>query len=274
MTTAGYRRLTVPVPAQKLVHVHPGAEELNRVYQADLPILSGVGPFLRQAAALRAPSEAAGHAQWRQAARADYEAWARPVAAPGAVNPSDIFAWLNRHVPADAIMANGAGNYAGWLHRFYGYRRFPTLLGPTSGAMGYGVPAAVAAKILHPDRMVIANAGDGCFLMNGQELATAVQYGAAIIVLVFDNAMYGTIRMHQERRFPGRVIGTDLKSPDFVALARGYGALGFHVKRTDDFAQAFYEAEAAKKPALIHIGVDPEAIAPGATLSGLRTAKR
>jgi acetolactate synthase-1/2/3 large subunit len=140
--------------------------------------------------------------------------------------------------------------------------------------MGYGVPAAVAAKILHPNRMVIASAGDGCFLMNGQELATAVQYHAAIIILVFDNGMYGTIRMHQEREYPGRTIGTGLANPDFVALARAYGALGFHVTRTADFAQAFYEAEAAKVPALIHIHVDPEAISPTATLSGLRAARK
>ena len=270
MTTDGYTR----IPAnQTLIHVHPGADELNRVYQADLPVLSGVAPFLREAAALSAPRDIA----WREAteaARADFEAWARPVEAPGAVNPSDIFAWLNKHLPADAILANGAGNYAGWLHRFYLYRGFPTLLGPTSGAMGYGVPASVAAKLVHPERTVVSCAGDGCFLMNGQELATAVQYDAAIIVLVFDNGIYGTIRMHQEREYPGHVIGTDLKNPDFVALARSYGALGFHVKRTDDFAQAFYEAQHSKRPALIHISVDPEAISPTTTLSKLRAAKK
>jgi acetolactate synthase-1/2/3 large subunit len=270
MTTDGYTR----IPAnQNLVHVHPGADELNRVYQADLAILSGVAPFLKEAAALNAPR----NIPWREtteAARADYEAWAKPVEAPGAVNPSDIFAWLNKHLPADAILANGAGNYAGWLHRFYLYRGFPTLLGPTSGAMGYGVPASVAAKLIHPDRTVVSCAGDGCFLMNGQELATAVQYDAAIIVLVFDNGIYGTIRMHQEREYPGHVIGTELKNPDFVALARSYGALGFHVKRTDDFAQAFYEAQHSKKPALIHISVDPVAISPTTTLSKLRASRK
>jgi len=246
---------------------------LSRVYQADLPILSGVGPFLREAAALNAPRNIAWH-DAAETARANYEAWAKPVKAPGAVNPSDIFAWLNKHLPADAILANGAGNYAGWLHRFYLYRAWPTLLGPTSGAMGYGLPASVAAKILYPERIVVSCAGDGCFLMNGQELATAVQYDAAIIVLVFDNTIYGTIRMHQEREYPGHVIGTDLKNPDFVALARSYGALGFHVKRTDDFAQAFYEAQNSKKSALIHISVDPEAISPTTTLTTLREAKR
>jgi len=270
MTTDGYTRIEA---GRTLVHVHPGADELNRVYQADLPILSGVAPFLREAAGLNAPRNIA----WREsteAARANFEAWAKPVDAPGAVNPSDIFAWLNKHLPADAILANGAGNYAGWLHRFYLYRGYPTLIGPTSGAMGYGVPASVAAKLLHPERTVVSCAGDGCFLMNGQELATAVQYDAAIIVLVFDNGIYGTIRMHQEREYPGHVIGTDLRNPDFVALARSYGALGFHVKRTDDFAQAFYEAQTSKKPALIHITLDPEAISPTTTLSKLRAAKK
>ncbi|HVP85151.1 MAG TPA: thiamine pyrophosphate-binding protein [Rhizomicrobium sp.] len=273
MTTDGYTRLKAPNPDQTLIHIHPGADELNRVYQADLAILSGVAPFLREAASLNAPRNIA----WREtteAARADYEAWAKPVEAPGAVNPSDIFAWLNQHLPADAILANGAGNYAGWLHRFYLYRGYPTLLGPTSGAMGYGLPASVAAKIIHPERTVVSCAGDGCFLMNGQELATAVQYDAPIIVLVFDNGIYGTIRMHQEREYPGHVIGTELKNPDFVALARSYGALGFHVKRTDDFAQAFYEAQNSRKPALIHISVDPEAISPTTTLTKLRAAKK
>jgi acetolactate synthase I/II/III large subunit len=268
MTTDGYTR----IGAQKLVHVHPSADELNRVYQADLPIVSGVAPFLRAAAELSPPASVNWRA-FRREARADYETWTKPVAAPGNMNPSEIFAWLNARLPADAILANGAGNYAGWLHRFYLYRGFPTLLGPTSGAMGYGVPAAVAAKIVHPERVVVACAGDGCFMMNGQELATAVQYDAAIIVLVFDNGSYGTIRMHQEREYPGRVIGTDLRNPDFAALARSYGALGYTVKRTEEFSTAFNDALRAKKPALIHIHVDPEAISPTTTLTKLREGK-
>ncbi len=269
MTTDGYARIAAPNPKQKLIHVHPGADELNRVYQADLAIVSGVAPFLHMAAQLRAPADIA----WRvlrRDARSACESWSKPVPAPGAVNPSEIFAWLSECLPADAILANGAGNYAGWLHRFYRYRGYPTLLGPTSGAMGYGVPAAIAAKLLYPQRTVVACAGDGCFLMTGQELATAVQYDAPIVVLVFDNCMYGTIRMHQEREYPGRVIGTALKNPDFAALAHAYGALGFHVTRTADFPQAFREAQAAKKPALIHINIDPEAISPTTTLSKLR----
>ncbi|HEV2563260.1 MAG TPA: thiamine pyrophosphate-binding protein [Rhizomicrobium sp.] len=272
MTTDGYTRIAAPNPAQKLVHVHPSPDELNRVYQADLPIVSGVAPFLRVAAELSPPASVNWRA-FRREARSDYESWTKPVAAPGDVNPSEIFAWLNARLPADAILANGAGNYAGWLHRFYLYRGFPTLLGPTSGAMGYGVPAAVAAKIVHPERVVVACAGDGCFMMNGQELATAMQYDAAIIVLVFDNGSYGTIRMHQEREYPGRVIGTDLKNPDFAALARSYGALGYTVKRTEEFSTAFNDALRAKKPALIHIHVDPEAISPTTTLTKLREGK-
>jgi len=272
MTTDGYTRVAAPNPAQKLVHVHPCPDELNRIYQADLAIVSGVAPFLHAASELSPPASVNWRA-FRREARADYETWTKPVAAPGDINPSEIFAWLNARLPADAILSNGAGNYAGWLHRFYLYRGFPTLLGPTSGAMGYGVPAAVAAKIVHPERVVVACAGDGCFLMNGQELATAVQYDAAIIVLVFDNGSYGTIRMHQEREYPGRVIGTDLKNPDFAALARSYGALGYTVKRTEEFSTAFNDALRAKKPALIHIHVDPEAISPTTTLTKLREGK-
>ena len=273
MTTAGYTRLKPPVAKQTLIHVHPDANELDRVYQADLAILSGVAPFARAASELTPPARVAWRG-FRRDARNDYEAYAKPVACPGDVNPSDIYAWLNDKLPANAIIANGAGNYAGWLHRFYRYRAFPTLLGPTSGAMGYGVPAAVAAKLVHPDRIVVACAGDGCFLMNGQELATAVQYNVPIVVLVFDNGMYGTIRMHQERDFPGRTIGTDLKNPDFAALSRAYGAAAFHVKRTSEFAAAFLEAVEAKKPALIHISVDPEAISPTTTLTKLRERSR
>jgi acetolactate synthase I/II/III large subunit len=272
MTTDGYTRVVPPNPKQKLIHVHPSADELNRVYQADLAIVSDVAPFLRQAAELSPPANVHWRALRREA-RAEYENWKKPVRAPGDVNPSEIFAWLNNRLPGDAIIANGAGNYTGWLHRFYLYRGYPTLLGPSSGAMGYGVPAAVAAKLLYPGRMVVACAGDGCFLMNGQELATAVQYEAAIVVLVFDNSMYGTIRMHQERDYPGHVIGTALKNPDFAALARSYGALGFTVKRTEDFAAAFDDAARAKKPALIHILVDPEAISPTTTLSKLRGSR-
>lgn len=271
MTTNGYTRVVPPVPAQRLVHVYPSGEELNRVYQAELGIVSGMGAFGKAAAALKPPAPVRWKA-WAAAARADYEAFVRPVAVEGAVNPSEIFAWLNERLPADAIYTNGAGNYAGWLHRFHLHRRFNTQLAPTSGAMGYGVPAAIAAKAVYPDRVVVACAGDGCFLMNGQELATAAQYGLNIVVLVFNNGMYGTIRMHQERDYPARVVGTDLQNPDFAAYAKAFGFWSATVRATGEFAGAFDAALASGKPALIEVITEPEAITPTATLSGIRKA--
>jgi acetolactate synthase-1/2/3 large subunit len=196
----------------------------------------------------------------------------KPVAVKGDVNPSEIFAWLNARLPEDAILTNGAGNYAGWLHRFFLHRRFHTQLAPTSGAMGYGVPAAIGAKAVHPERMVVACAGDGCFLMNGQELATAVQHQLNVIFLVFNNGAYGTIRMHQERDYPSRVIGTDLHNPDFAAYARSFGCHGSTVRKTSEFAAAFDEAVASGKPALIELVVEQDQISPTATLSGIRAA--
>ena len=275
MTTNGYTRLVPPVPKQRLIHVHPGAEELNRVYQAELAINSGMEAFAYGAISITEMLRPLRHpdwSAWAKSAREDYEAFIKPVKAPGAVNPSEIFAWLNERLPEDAIFTNGAGNYAGWLHRFYLHKRFSTQLGPTSGAMGYGVPAAIAAKAAHPERVVVAAAGDGCFLMTGQELATAAQFKLPIIVLVFNNSIYGTIRMHQEREYPGRVIGTDLVNPDFAALARSYHCFGATVRKTSEFAAVFDEALASGKPALIEIVTDPDAISPTATLSGIRKA--
>jgi acetolactate synthase-1/2/3 large subunit len=182
----------------------------------------------------------------------------------------DIMAYLRDKLPEDAILTNGAGNYASWLHRFYRWRRYRTQLAPTNGAMGYGVPSAVAAKLVHPERIVVSFNGDGCFLMNGQELATAVQHNANVIFLVINNGMYGTIRMHQEREYPGRVSGTDLRNPDFAALGRAYGAHGETVTTTEEFAPAFERALKAGKPALIEVKLDPEAITPRAGLSEIR----
>jgi acetolactate synthase-1/2/3 large subunit len=207
---------------------------------------------------------------WRAAARADYEAWTRPIAVTGAVNLSEIVAHVGATLPHDAIITNGAGNYAAWLHRFIVHRRFRTQLAPTSGAMGYGVPAAIAAKLAHPNRDVVAFAGDGCFLMTGQELATAIQYDAAIVIVVVDNGSYGTIRMHQERHFPGRVSATDLRNPDFAAYARAFGAWSATVTTTADFAPAFAEARACGRAALIHVKTDVEDISPGRTIAALR----
>jgi acetolactate synthase I/II/III large subunit len=242
----GYTLIDVPVPRQTLVHVHPGAEELGKVYAPALAINADPASFAAAAAALEPPAAIT----WREhtrAANAAYHDWSDGAPAiPGAVQYGEIMCWLRNRLPPDAVICNGAGNFAAWIHRFYRFRRFGTQLAPTSGSMGYGVPAAVAAQRLHPDRMVVAFAGDGDFLMNGQELATAVQYDLPVIVIVVNNAMYGTIRMHQEAHYPGRVSATSLRNPDFVALARAYGAHAEKVERTEDFAPAF---EKAPRPA-------------------------
>jgi acetolactate synthase-1/2/3 large subunit len=272
MVTGGYTLLAPPVATQALIHVHPGAGEIGRVYQPALGIVATPHSFLAAMNALPllcgnvrpdASSAAPG-------AHADYEAWRAPRAVPGALDLWQIVTWLDVNLPEDAILTNGAGNYTAWLHRIYRYRRYRTQLGPYSGAMGYGVPAAVAAKAHHPERLVVSWNGDGCFLMNGQELATAVQYGLAVVFVVVDNGMYGTIRMHQERTYPGRVYGTELVNPDFAALARAYGAHAETVTRTDEFAPAFLRARDAGRPALLHLKLDPQALSPSASLDALR----
>ena len=208
--------------------------------------------------------------RWREAARAEYEAGLVPTATGRALDLGKVMAWLRDRLPDDAIVTSDAGNFSGWPNRFLQYRRPGRQLGPTSGAMGYGVPAAVAAKLLHPDRLVVGFCGDGGFMMTGQELATSMLEGGGPIVLVFNNAMYGTIRMHQERRFPGRVIGTALKNPDFVGLAHAYGVFGASITRTEEFAPAFEEAAARKGPAIIELRMDPEIITTRTTLSEIR----
>jgi len=272
MTTSGYEMISIPRPAQKLVHVHPGAEELGRVYQPALAINAAMGPMTAALAGLRPPASNRPWAARTGEARQDYEAWTGTVISPGPVQMSEIMHWLRDRLPADAIIANGAGNYSSWVHRFHRYRRYRSQLAPTSGSMGYGTPAAVAAKRVHPERTVIAFAGDGCFMMNGQEFATAVQYSLAVIVIVINNAMYGTIRMHQEGRYPGRVSATTLENPDFAALARAYGGHGETVEATEDFTPAFERAIASGKPAIIEIRIDPEVITPNTTLSEIRAA--
>jgi acetolactate synthase-1/2/3 large subunit len=268
MTTSGYTLLEVPRPRQTLVHVHPGAEELGRVYQAELPILAGMEHF---AAAVR---ELRVEPRWGEAtarARAEYEAWQRHEPMAGLVDLGECVAQLRERVP-DAIVCNGAGNHTVWVHRFWRFHSYPSQLAPTSGAMGYGVPAAVAAKVLQPERDVICFSGDGDFLMSGQELATAVQYDVPIVIVVVDNGMYGTIRMHQERHFPGRVVGTDLVNPDFAAYARAFGAHGETVERTDAFPAALERALESGRPAVLALRIDPDAITPRTTLSAIRTA--
>jgi acetolactate synthase-1/2/3 large subunit len=270
MTTSGYTLLDVPSPKQTLVHVHPGAEELGRVYQADLPILSGMEQFAGAVAGLRLEPR---WSEWTAAARSDYVAWQEHGPMPGRLDLGACVAHLRDRVP-DAIVTNGAGNYTVWAHRFWRFHSFPSQLAPTSGAMGYGVPAAVAAKALAPERTVVCFSGDGDFLMSGQELATAVQYGLPIIVLVVDNGMYGTIRMHQERLYPGRVVGTDLVNPDFAAYARAFGGYGETVEATDQFAEAFERALDSGLPSVLTLRIDPEAINPRTTLSAIREAAR
>jgi acetolactate synthase-1/2/3 large subunit len=275
MTTNGYTLLKAPRPDQKLVHLHAGAEELGRVYAADLMLQASVACAAKALESIAAPlavpwsSETAG-------ARADYETnLVAPAVAP--LDMAVVVKTLQRLLPEDTVYTNGAGNFAGWLHR---YCRYPglqhhgrTQLAPTSGAMGYGLPAAVAAALLFPQRTVLNLAGDGDFLMNGQELATAIGYGARrLISLVVDNGTYGTIRMHQEREYPGRVSGSDLFNPDFAALARAYGWQAARVERTADFESAFADALAAERPALIHLKLDADVSTSRTTLSAIRQA--
>ncbi len=273
MTTSGYTLLDSPVPRQRLIHVHPAAEELGRVYQPELAIVSGMVAFAHAAASM-APIEAPAWAGAVSESRADYMAWTARRDMPGRVNLWDVVDWLDKHMPEDTIYANGAGNFSVWLHRFHRYTGWRTQLAPTSGAMGYGVPAAIAAKIARPERPVVCFAGDGDFLMSGQELATAVQYNAPAIFIVVNNAMYGTIRMHQEKHYPGRVIGTDLVNPHFAAFARAFGAVGEIVEESAQFGPAMQRCIAAGKPALIEVRIDPQAITPNTTLDALRAGKR
>jgi acetolactate synthase I/II/III large subunit len=272
MVTDDYRLLSVPRPRQTLIHVYPEPAELGRVYQPHLPILAGMAEFAAAARALP-PVDGSRWADWAVAARADYERYLRHDPMPGALDLGDVFAYLRERLPPDAIITNGAGNYTAWCHRFWQFSVYRSQLAPVNGTMGYGVPAAVAAKQIHPERTVVAFAGDGCFLMNGQELATAVHYGLNIIIIVINNGMYGTIRMHQEQRYPGRAIGTDLANPDFAQYARAFGAYGEVVTDTDDFAPAFERALAAKRPALLELRIDPDAISPRTTISALRACK-
>jgi acetolactate synthase-1/2/3 large subunit len=267
-TTINYTLIDIPRPKQKFIHVHAGAEELGRVYQGDLLINSGMPEFAAAARQL-SPAKAA-WADATRTARAEYEAWQKPVAMPGALNMSQVIAFLRQRLPPETIITNGAGNFTLWVHRFYQYTGFRTQLGPTSGAMGYGVPSGVAAKLVHPERPVVSFAGDGDFQMNGQELATAAQYDAKVIFIVVNNGMYGTIRMHQERHYPGRISGTEIRNPDFAALARAYGLYGEIVEKTADFAPAFERAWNAKTASLLELKIDPDAISPRTTLSAIR----
>ncbi|MEX2199847.1 MAG: thiamine pyrophosphate-dependent enzyme, partial [Dongiaceae bacterium] len=269
MTTSGYTLVTPPEPKQTLVHIHPGAEELGRVYRPTLAINSGMAEFCAAAKALK-PVDGAARRSWTESARADYLHWTREVQCAGPIQMAEVVRTIREVAPPDTMICNGAGNFASWFHVFHRYCFYRAQLAPTNGSMGYGLPAAVAAKLRFPERTVIAAAGDGDFLMNGQEFATAVQHGANIIVLVVNNGMYGTIRMHQERDYPGRVVGTDLKNPDFAAYARAFGGHGETVRTTTEFRPALERAMAAGTPAIIELPIDPEALTIRRTLSEIR----
>jgi len=264
--SAGYSLIDIPRPKQTLVHVFPDAGEIGKVYQPTLGIVCAPDAFAKSMAWMKAPLDLA----WRietENAHMDFLAWTgKPGPIPGDFQYGEAMVWLRDTLPADTIICNGAGNYAIWVHRFWRHSQPRTLVAPTSGSVGYSVPAGVMAKRQYPDQTVVVFAGDGCFLMHGNEFATAVQYDIAVIVIVVDNGMYGTIRMHQEREYPHRVVGTDLKNPDFAAYARAFGGHGETVRTTVEFVPAFERARASGKPAIIHCFLDPQAITPGKTL--------
>jgi acetolactate synthase-1/2/3 large subunit len=268
LPSQSYTLFDIPQPQVPFIHVHPGAEELGRVYSPQLAIHATPTAFAAALENLQLPATVRGEGQ---AAHAEWLEWTeKPTEQPGAVNFGAVMVWLRENLPSDAIICNGAGNYAAWIHRFLRIRRFGQHVAPVSGSMGYGVPAAVAMKRLYPERTVVCIAGDGDFLMNGQEFATAVQYGLPFTIIISDNGLYGTIRMHQEREYPGRISATDLRNPDFASYARAFGGFGASVERTEDFPAAFKEAQASGKPAIIRLKIDPEAITPATTLAKIR----
>ena len=267
--TNGYTLLAPAAPGVEIVHVHPDAAELGRVWPA---ARSAAAPAPAALAALRAAATDCRCTDWRTGLRAQYEAWQTPTESPGDVRMEAVVAHVRDTMPKGTILTNGAGNYAAWLHRYMRYPSYPSQLAPTSGSMGYGFPAAVAASIAHPDRTVICFAGDGCFQMTLNELSTARQHGATPIVIVANNGRYGTIRMHQEKTYPGRVSGTNLENPDYAALARAYGGHGETVSRQDAFPDAFARALASGLPAIIELQLDSEALTTSMTLSAVRKA--
>jgi acetolactate synthase-1/2/3 large subunit len=271
MTTSGYTLLSAPVPEQKLIHIHTDPNELGRVYHPTCAVAADPGVFIQQLAAHLVEQAAPSVGDWTKAARQDYEAWQIPVETPGPLKMENVVSHLNDVLPDDAILTNGAGNYSAWLHRYYRYRNYPTQLAPTSGSMGYGLPAAIAAKIECPDQDVICLAGDGCFQMTMQEFGVACEQGANVIVLISNNGMYGTIRLHQQKKFPKRPSGTDLFNPDFAALAKAYGAFGAVVEADEDFPETLALARASGKPAIIELRVAPLALGPMVELENTDT---
>jgi acetolactate synthase-1/2/3 large subunit len=273
MTTAGYTLIDIPNPKSFLVHIHPSPDELGSVYRPDLAIAATAKSFTEALAGLKPPAKIA----WgphRAELRAAYEATLKPIALPGAVKMADVIRTVSEVLPENGIVTNGAGNFAAFVHRYFQYKGYRTCLAPTSGSMGYGMPAAIAAKLAHPTRPVVNVQGDGDFMMTGQELATAAQYGLPIVTIIANNGMYGTIRMHQEREYPDRIVGTTLINPDFAAYARSFGADGYTIEATADFAPAFRQALASSKPSVIELKLDPEALTVRQTLSQIRAAAR
>lgn len=271
ISTGAYELIDPAAPGKTIMHVHPDPDLPGSVYRTDLAISA------HPAAMLGRLVQAPGAGDWAadtEAARAAYDAWQVPKETPGAVKMERVVGWLNKNLPDDAILTNGAGNYAGWVHRYYRFRQHGTYVAPTSGSMGYGFPAAIAAALQHPDRTVVCFAGDGCFQMTLNEMSTAMQYGAKVIVIVCNNGRYGTIRMHQEKSYPGRVSGTDLANPDFAALAEAYGGHGEVVSDDADFPAAFGRAQAAGGLAVIELKVDPDMLSTGQSLSEVQAAAK
>lgn len=266
-TTDSYHRLEAPLPKQSLIHVHQGSEEIGRVYRPTLGVVASVPDFVNSLAGIE-PLATPAWTSWTDECRQQYLQWRTPMtpAREEFVDLGAAMSQLRGMLPDDAIIANGAGNYTTWIHRYFSFRQYGTQLALVGGSMGYGLPAAIAAKCRHPERSVVALAGDGCFLMSSEELATASQEGVPVVILVVNNEMYGTIRLHQERRYPGRAFATDIESPDFVALARSYGAYAELVDRTDDFIPAFERASAQRRPALLELRVDPLQLTPSVRL--------
>ena len=270
--TGGYTLVTPDAAGKEIIHVHPDPDLPGSWLRTDLAICAHAPDMLRELIGANAPGNAPSPA-WREGARHDYEAWQEPQKTPGAVKMEEVVHWLSENLPEDAILTNGAGNYAAFVHRYFRFKRHGTQLAPTSGSMGYGFPAAIAAALEHPGRMVVCLAGDGDFQMTLNEMSTAVQHGAAPVVIVANNGRYGTIRMHQERSYPARVSGTDLANPDFAALARAYGGYGEVVEQGEDFAAAFARAQTAGTVAVIELRLDGEALSTTLTLSKARASQ-
>lgn len=275
MESSGYSLIDIPKPAQTLIHVYPDPDEIGRVYAPDLGIAAPASATIHSMLGQSPPKrDMSARKAYVAACNADYRSWSTLPEGRGDLAMAEVIHHLKSNLSDDAIVTNGAGNYTVWVHRFLNFRQFRTQLAPISGSMGYGLPAAVAAARIHPERQVVCFAGDGCFLMHGQELATAVKYNANLNVIVVNNGMYGTIRMHQERNYPGRISATDLVNPDFALLAKSYGCHGETVQHTDQFAAAWDRACAFSGPSLIELQVDPELITPTLTIDDLRSASQ